>query len=136
MTRKSNISSVLRLKHNKDSNSKPELECHSVLFSHIAPSLLSRDCKRYDDIIIEKDRPTFELRFLRHINMIYEKIGKFWVMLHMGYYFSTAPTFYVTFFVCLHIFRICLPTWFKFTPQSTDVCYHPFPNCRGWNFHP
>ena len=29
---------------------------------------------------------------------------------HMGHYFSTAPTFYVTFFDCLHIFRICLPT--------------------------
>ena len=76
MNRKSNINSVLRLKHNQDSNSKPELECHSVLFSHVAPSLLSRDCKRYDDIIIEKDRPTFELRFFRHINMIYEKNKK------------------------------------------------------------
>ena len=65
-----------QLKHNKDSNSKPELERYSVLFSHIAPSLLSRDCKRYDDIIIEKDRPTFELRFLRHINMIYENNRK------------------------------------------------------------
>ena len=57
MNRKSNTNSVLRLKHNKESNSKPELECYSVLFSYIAPSLLSRDCKRYDDIIIEKDTP-------------------------------------------------------------------------------
>ena len=27
-----------------------------------------------------------------------------------GHYFSTTPTFYVTFLDCLHIFRICLPT--------------------------
>ena len=65
-----------------------------------------------------------------------KKLEELYSEVHVGHYFSTAPTFYVTFFDCLHIFRICLPTWSKFTPWSTDVCYHPFPNCRGWNFHP
>ena len=55
----------------------------------------------------------------------------------MGQYlFSTAPIVYVTFFDCLYIFRICLHTWWEFTPQITSICYHPFPNYRGWNFHP
>ena len=63
------------------------------------------------------------------------KFSYFFHISYLGHYFSTVPIFYVTFFDCLHIFRIFIPTRWKFTPQITVIFYHPFPNYRGWNFH-
>ena len=54
------------------------------------------------------------------VKNIYKKLNSRWRPLsqnlfekyevYKGHYFSTAPTFYVTFYDCLHIFKICLLT--------------------------